>query len=135
MDELMGVTELSKYLKVNTQTIYNWVADGKIPYTKIGNLLRFKKSDIDEWFKKGTAYPDRVRYKDFEIEAKSYQLADSKRWALSIYIWKHKGHESVSQPFTGGNTYESKGEAIRHCFNLGKKIIDGEIENCSVDSF
>ena len=134
MEELMGVTELSNYLKVNPQTIYNWVASNKIPYTKVGDLLRFRKSDIDGWVKKKTAYPDRVRYKDFEIEASPYQLADSKKWMLSICIWKHKGYESVSQPFSTANTYDSKEEAIKHCFHLGKKIIDGEIENCSVDN-
>ena len=57
MEELMGVTELSQYLKVNPQTIYNWVSNNKVPYTKIGDLLRFKKSDIDGWLKKKTAYP------------------------------------------------------------------------------
>ena len=135
MEELMGVTELSQYLKVNPQTIYNWVANNKIPYTKVGDLLRFKKADIDEWFKKGTAYPDRIRYKDFEIEASPYPVSVDgvKKWSLNIFIWKHKGYESVSQPFTGSNTYESKGEAMGHCFNLGKKIIDGEIEGCSVE--
>jgi len=51
MEELMGVTELSQYLKVNPQTIYNWVSKKEIPYIKIGDLVRFKKSIINEWIK------------------------------------------------------------------------------------
>lgn len=133
MDEMMGVTELSNYLKVNPQTIYNWVANNKIPYTKVGDLLRFKKTDIDEWVKKKTAYPDRIMYKGFEIEAVPYQLADSKKWKPHIIIWKHKGHESVFRPVSVSSTYDTKEEALKRCFNFGKKVIDGEIENCSVD--
>jgi len=132
MDEMMGVIELSKYLKVNPQTIYNWVSDNKVPYTKIGDLLRFKKSDIDEWFKKKTEYPDRVRYKEFEIEAAPYQLTELKKWKLNINIWKHKGYESVVRNFGASNTFDSKEEAIKHCFDFGIKIIDGKIENLTV---
>ena len=53
----MGVSTLAKYLKVNPQTIYNWVSQGKIPHVKIGDLLRFKKSDIDKWIAGKTKYP------------------------------------------------------------------------------
>lgn len=132
-ESLMNVARLSEYLKVNSQTIYNWVSQSQIPHIKIGNVLRFKKSDIDGWIKKRTAYPDRLRYKEFEIEATPYQLADSKKWILNIIIWKHKGRESVSVPFNARNSFDSKQEAIRECFIFGRKIIDGEIENCSVD--
>lgn len=57
MEELMGVSTLAKYLSVNPQTIYNWVCQNKIPYVKIGDLLRFKKSDIDKWVTEKTTYP------------------------------------------------------------------------------
>lgn len=127
MEDLMGVIELSKYLKVNPQTIYNWVAAKQVPHTKIGDLLRFKKSDIDEWFKKKTAYPDRIRYKEFEIEAAPYQLADSKKWTIQVNLWEHAGDGSKCTPYYASNTFESKEEAIKHCFIFGKKIIDGEI--------
>lgn len=129
MEELMDVTELSQYLKVNPQTIYNWVSNNKVPCTKVGDLLRFKKTDIDEWLKKKTAYPDRMRYKDFEIEASPYQLADSKKWTININMWKHSLEGSVCTPYNAKNTYDSKDEAMKNCFIFGKKIIDGEIPN------
>ncbi|MBL7132448.1 MAG: helix-turn-helix domain-containing protein [Candidatus Omnitrophica bacterium] len=37
--------------------MYNWVSQNKIPYAKIGDLLRFKKSDIDKWIAGKTTYP------------------------------------------------------------------------------
>lgn len=133
MGELMGVAELSQYLKVNPQTVYNWVSSNKVPFTKMGDLLRFNKSDIDEWLKKKTTYPDRMRYKDFEIEAVPYQLAESKKWTTNINIWKHKGYKSISRNFYANSVYETKEEAIKYCFILGKEIIDGKKENCSID--
>lgn len=132
MKELIGVKELAQYLKVNPQTIYNWVADNKIPYTKVGDLLRFSKLDIDEWVKKKTAYPDRIRYKEFEIEAATFPLREPEGWSLGLLILKHKGYETVSRYFSGRNIYSSKEEAVKHCFNVGKKIIDGKIKNCSI---
>ncbi len=35
--------------KVKERTIYEWVRTNKIPYKKIGDLLRFKKSEIFKW--------------------------------------------------------------------------------------
>lgn len=49
--------ELSEYISVSKQTIYEWVAQGKIPVTKIGRL-RFKKETIDRWLKEHTIEPD-----------------------------------------------------------------------------
>jgi len=57
LEDLMGVAKLAKYLMVNPQTIYNWVSQDKIPYAKIGDLLRFRKSDIDKWISAKTTYP------------------------------------------------------------------------------
>jgi len=132
MDELIGVTELAQYLKVNPQTIYNWVSGNKVPYTKVGDLLRFKKEDIDGWLKKKTTYPDRIRYKNFEIEAIPYPIV-GKKWTLSVSIWRHKGSESISRPFSGSNVYDSKNEAIKNCIDFGVQIIDGKIKDISVD--
>jgi len=133
MEELMSVVELSKYLKVNPQTIYNWVSNNKIPYMKVGDLLRFKKTDIDDWLRKKTFYPDRDRYKEFEIEAIPHQHPETKKWFLNIRIWKKRGDQLVSRPFSNKEPFDSKEMAIIHCFILGRKIIDGEVENFSVD--
>lgn len=52
MGQLIGVTEPPEYLKVNKQTIYNWVNKKEIPFTKIGDVRDLK--DII----KNIFYPD-----------------------------------------------------------------------------
>ena len=47
--ELLDVKQTAQLLKVKERTIYEWVRTNKIPYKKIGDLLRFKKSEIFKW--------------------------------------------------------------------------------------
>jgi hypothetical protein len=37
------------------------------------------------------------------------------------------------KPFSASNTFKTKEEAIAHCYNFGKEIIDGKYENCTLD--
>jgi excisionase family DNA binding protein len=39
-------------LSVNKRTIYDWVYEKRIPYYKIGGILRFSSDEIDNWLKK-----------------------------------------------------------------------------------
>jgi PTS system nitrogen regulatory IIA component len=48
-EELMSVRELSEYLRVNVSTLYIWSHRGKIPAMKVGNLWRYRRSEIDAW--------------------------------------------------------------------------------------
>lgn len=43
----LTVKEVARYLGMKTSTIYAWVPE--IPHYKVGNLLRFKKEDVDAW--------------------------------------------------------------------------------------
>ncbi len=47
--ELLDVKQTAQLLKVKERTIYEWVRTNKIPYKKIGDLLRFNKSEIFKW--------------------------------------------------------------------------------------
>jgi len=132
MGELLGVTELAEYLKVNKQTIYNWVNKKGIPFVKIGDLLRFDKDEINRWLKNKTFRPDIIEYNGYEIQASPYQLAESKRWTVNIYILKHRGSHTTSRNFSSSNTFLTKEEAVKHCFAFGMKIIDDKIKGFSV---
>ena len=46
---LISITELAKRLGVSINTIYSWVNQRKIPYVKMGRLLRFDLNDIEKW--------------------------------------------------------------------------------------
>ncbi len=75
----------------------------------------------------------KIKYKGYEIEARPYQLAESGEWKIEIHILHHRGSEIREKPFYTRSRFKTENEAIQHCFNFGKQIIDGQIVNCSVD--
>ncbi len=51
MPKLIDVEELSSYLKLKKQTIYNWLSAGKISGIKVGGGWRFDRKEVDAWLK------------------------------------------------------------------------------------
>ena len=50
--EYLDIIDVSKILKVEQKTIYNWVRAGKIPYLKANGRLLFLREEIDEMVRK-----------------------------------------------------------------------------------
>lgn len=75
---------------------------------------------------------DSVPYKGYLIQAAPYQLADSSEWTINISIWHDTGTAINIHNFSAANTFKTKEEAIQHCINFGRQIIDGKFENCTV---
>lgn len=73
-----------------------------------------------------------IEYKGYEIRAVPYQLSDSGEWTIDIVIARDTGHEIKHRKFGAGNRYKTEDEAIQHCFDFGKQIIDGKVKGCSV---
>ena len=48
-DNLITVEELAVVFGLAPQTIRNWVAQGKLPYVKIGKRNMFLKGSLQEW--------------------------------------------------------------------------------------
>jgi len=48
-DAFLTVDQLAEYLGIGKQRVYDAVSKNKIPYFKVGKLLRFRKSAIDKW--------------------------------------------------------------------------------------
>ena len=46
---LMDIKEVSAWLNLKPSTLYLWVAQGTIPYLKLGRLLRFHPEAIEAW--------------------------------------------------------------------------------------
>lgn len=84
-------------------------------------LISEKESSMSEAF-----------YKGYVIEATPHQLSESKRWTINIYIRHDTGDHINFSNYYAANTFETKEEAIKDCIDFGRRIIDGEIENCSV---
>ena len=51
MNRLMDVDELAAYLKLQKQTIYNWLHAKKISGIKVGHVWRFDKKAVDAWLR------------------------------------------------------------------------------------
>ncbi len=49
MEKLIGINEIANYLGVKVETMYAWVHQRKIPYYKIGRLVKFKISEVEKW--------------------------------------------------------------------------------------
>jgi len=45
----LGIKETSQYLGVAAGTLYSWVCYRKIPFLKIGRLVKFDLKRIDQW--------------------------------------------------------------------------------------
>ena len=50
--EYLDIIDVSKILKVEQKTIYNWVWAGKIPYLKANGRLLFLREEIDEMLRR-----------------------------------------------------------------------------------
>ena len=48
---LMDIEELAHYLRLQKQTIYNWLHQKKISGIKVGGVWRFDRRDIEKWLK------------------------------------------------------------------------------------
>lgn len=46
---MISIEELAAYLGIKISTLYAWVHSRRIPYYKVGRLVKFRKSEIDEW--------------------------------------------------------------------------------------
>ena len=55
MEPLLTVDEIAKYLKVRPSTVYQWKHQGFIPHIKLGNLVRFRISQVEKWLEARTA--------------------------------------------------------------------------------
>lgn len=46
---LIDKDTLARELGVSVNTLYAWVNQRKIPYVKVGRLLKFDRKDIEAW--------------------------------------------------------------------------------------
>ncbi|MEW6144120.1 MAG: helix-turn-helix domain-containing protein [Thermodesulfobacteriota bacterium] len=54
-EPFVDVVDLAQFLKVKKQTAYHIVATLNIPHYRVGRLIRFKLSEIEEWMNKNKA--------------------------------------------------------------------------------
>lgn len=51
--EVMTVSEVAEYLRVNPQTVYRKAKVGELPAVRIGRAIRFRRTELEIWMKTG----------------------------------------------------------------------------------
>ena len=67
----VGIAAVAAHLQVTKDSIYRWVDSKGFPARRVGRLLRFRLSEVDEWVKNsgGRASETRPSSKTTESEA------------------------------------------------------------------
>lgn len=55
--DVMDVEGVAEYIGLAPSTVYEKVRALDIPHTRLGNLIRFRKVDIDRWLGENTVRP------------------------------------------------------------------------------
>jgi excisionase family DNA binding protein len=53
-DEYLTVNEIAEHLKLNPQTLRNWIDQGRLPAVRIGRRVRIRRADLDRILAQGT---------------------------------------------------------------------------------
>jgi excisionase family DNA binding protein len=51
--EFLTVAEVAEILKLNQQTVRNWIDAGKLPAVHVGRRVRIRRSDFDRLIEEG----------------------------------------------------------------------------------
>jgi len=51
----LSVDEIAQHLGIKKDTVCKWVRKRKMPFHKVGRLLKFQVKEIDKWVKDGKA--------------------------------------------------------------------------------
>ena len=56
-DESLTVAEIAQILKLNQQTVRNWIDQGTLPALRVGRRVRVRRSDFDALVERGRTAP------------------------------------------------------------------------------
>lgn len=97
-NNLLTVEETATLLKVHKDTVYGWLADGKLPGTKIGDLWRISRENINRLFDNSVK-----KIKDSsENKTKIEQAREEYEVANNVY---KKAKEAHAQELPNFNDY------------------------------
>jgi excisionase family DNA binding protein len=59
--ELLNVAETAAALTVKESTVRAWILNRKIPYCKVGRLVRVRRADVEAFISGGLRTPETVQ--------------------------------------------------------------------------
>ena len=54
---LLAVEDAAAYLQIAVWTLRHWVSDRKIPFVRMGRLVRFRQQDLDAYISRHIVRP------------------------------------------------------------------------------
>lgn len=57
MQRLMSVKDAAAYTSLSHHTVYTMVSQRRIPFVKVGRLVKFDQAMLDAWLKEHTVMP------------------------------------------------------------------------------
>jgi excisionase family DNA binding protein len=57
-DSFLTVAEVAEMLKLNQQTVRNWIDQGSLPALRVGRRVRIRRSDLERVLAAGATSPD-----------------------------------------------------------------------------
>ena len=53
LNEILTVSEVAEYLRINPQTVYRKAKAGELPVVRIGRAIRFRRIELEQWLQGG----------------------------------------------------------------------------------
>jgi hypothetical protein len=72
----------------------------------------------------------KIYYKGYLVHATSRPVLG--KLIVELCISKHTGDQVTEKKFYTDKTFKTEEEAIQYSINFGKRIIDGDSDNCTV---
>jgi excisionase family DNA binding protein len=114
--EFFSIQDLSRYLGIKASTLYVMVEERNIPHYRVGKLIRFRRSEIDDWMggnKKDCVAPEKVAMK---------ALRSAERHKLDIDRVVKKAIDGVNGK--GYTTPHGKPDQVK---GLGREVKNGTL--------
>lgn len=75
-NDILTIEEVANYIRVSERTVYDYAQKGEIPAGKIGNVWRFKKSEIEKWVNERLSPNARLSSQNMVIQIKNILSPD-----------------------------------------------------------
>ena len=76
-DEYLTVNEIAEHLKLNPQTVRNWIDQGSLPAVRIGRRVRVPRAEMDRVLAQGTSTTGEPRASAVASDQPDQQLSQA----------------------------------------------------------
>src|SRR5437016_6350729 len=71
-ESFLTVAEVAETLKLNQQTVRNWIDQGSLPALRVGRRVRIRRSDFDRLLEEGYTAASRAGTEDAGLSAEEF---------------------------------------------------------------